>query len=451
MLRARPDLEFVAQDQEHGDRYTVKDTVSLEYFLLRGREHFLLRALSSPKTVEELHEEYRQSHPGEELSLDEVRRFCVVLHECSLVSAEGAGQGRQLAERAAKKRPNRWLWLLSPLAIRLPGFDPTPLLSALRWWGSIAFSRVFAVLLAAAVLLVGLSLLRSVEELAADLAGLAHLADPRYAVAAALALVLVKSWHELGHALACQRFGGECHEVGVMLLALMPCLYCDASDAWAFRRRRQRAVVALGGVYFELVLATAALASWMVLAPGFPRVFVLYVAVIASVSSVLVNLNPLMRFDGYYLLSDAWGVANLQQQSRQALWAPLARWISGRNTPEQPLDAPRVLLVVYALASIAQMTMVIGTILWVSHRTLSELGFRFAADTLVAVTLGGVLVRCLVGVTQPLRGRRFEKHLAPALRLGLVLSVAALGLWAVASVPIEQTLWSPCRIESDRI
>ena len=439
-LRTRRDLTITPD----GEGVVVKDPLTLEYFRLGERERFVLEELRTPLTLQELTGRFRERFPNDPASGSQVLAFCSALTECSLL----------LSDSPRRVEPPRrtnaaWRSWLSPLAIRLPGVDPTPLLDATGWLGRLLFSRLFAVLLLMAAMLVGVGWLGRVDELSGELGQLANLLEPRYALAAVLALMITKTWHELGHALACRRVGAECHEVGVMLLAFLPCLYCDASDAWALTSRWRRVLVALAGVYFEVILAVAAAALWLVLAPGPLRVLALDVVVIASLSTLLVNLNPLLRFDGYYVLADAWGVPNLHQHARETLWGGLRRWIAGGVAPERPAASPWA-LAAYGASSVAYGWAILVAILWAVYTALDATGFAAAGDLLIALTVGGVLVaggRSARGLLPRGPGAPVGRSL---FRLGVVGVALAAIAWLVLSAPIEQTLRSPCRLENTR-
>ncbi len=426
-----------------GDATVVKDPLSLEYFRLGDREGFLLRTLRDPMTVAELTRRFQRQFPNERATGEQVLGFCASLYDCSLLLSDAATEPRKPSGKAPW-----YATLMSPLAIRLPGVDPTPLLGALRPLGSLLFGRAFAVTLLVATLVVGMGLLGRAEELTIELRRMLDLFSPMHALMAVVAVVVVKAWHELGHAIACRRMGAECHEVGVLLLAFLPCLYCDVSDAWSLSSRWRRATVALGGVYFELMLAVAAGAAWLVLAPGPLRALSLYVVVVASVSTLLVNLNPLMRYDGYYLLADAWGVANLHAQSREALWGPLRRWVRGDRSEPEPLDASPGALAAYGVASIVYGWSILALILWGLHHALSAAGFRAVGDLLVALSMGGLAlvgVRWFGGLVPRTAGGRSPGALV---RIGVVAALTALVFYGVASWPIDQTLYSTCRVEN---
>lgn len=441
-LRARRDVTLTAS----GDGWVVKDPLSLEYFRLGPRERFLFATLEEPLTVVELTRRYREAFPNERGTATQVLSFCSAMIDCALLVSDSPGL-RVARERQAKPKSPRWAALLSPLALRLPGVDPTPLLVATAWLGRLVFSRAFAFFLLVTAMAIGVLLVGETETLLAEAGRLSNLFEPQYAAAAVLALMITKTWHELGHAIACRRLGAECHEIGVMLLALMPCLYCDVSDAWTLPTRWRRAVVALAGVYFEAILAVAAAAAWLMLAPGPLRVLALYVIAAASVSTLLINLNPLLRFDGYYVLADLWGVSNLHQVSRQTLWGPLRRWVRRDRAAEEPVEASPLLLAAYGAASTVYGWAILGVILWAAYRSLDACGLRAAGDVLVALTVTGVLFatgRSAVGLVP--RGPALGGSLVRAGVLGCLLGGS---LWAVLSYEMDQSLHAPCRLESE--
>lgn len=440
-LRARPDLKIVVQQGSGDRRHVVKDPVSLDYFHLGDREAFLLEQLQTPRTLEELKRAYDLAFAPQQVSHAALLGLCAGLQQHGLLLPSAS------TVPAPKKPADRRAWDIAPLVIRAPGIDPTPVLDRLRWLGTLAFSGVGALFAALAAGFVLTFLLGRLDELFGEASQVERLWSPRYAVCAALVLIALKAWHELGHGLACRRFGGECHDMGVMLLAFCPCLYCDVSDSWTFPSRWRRAAVALAGVYFELLAAIAAMALWLMLTPGPARTLCLMTAAAASVTTLLVNLNPLLRMDGYYLLADLWGTPNLHQQARCALWEPVTRWIRGGRSPLTPVDGSRTLLACYAVCSTLQSAALLVLVVWGLRVCLSKVGLAAVGDLLtlaVAATvllgLGRMAMRLFPGIPDgrtPLRLARFAAVLS--------LALAALGLGLM--IPIEQSLWAPCRFE----
>ena len=164
---------------------------------------------------------------------------------------------------------------------------------------------------------------------------------------------VMKGLHELSHGFAIKKWGGEVHEMGLMMLVLMPLPYIDATSAATFRSKWQRAAVGGAGIYVELLLAAAAIFFWVYLEPGLARTVAYNVILIGGVSTVFFNGNPLVKFDGYYILADLLEIPNLGQRSLQYLGYLLNRCILGIKDGQTPAagNGEKFWLVVYGLCS----------------------------------------------------------------------------------------------------
>ncbi|MCD6304654.1 MAG: hypothetical protein J7M21_06800, partial [Planctomycetes bacterium] len=221
-------------------------------------------------------------------------------------------------------------YLMNLLFIRIPLFDPDHFLNA--WVGAVGWLfSWFGFVLWAGLLAVGMyfvignwSDLYDRAEAVLDVENLPFLY---------LSFVIIKVAHEFGHAFMCKTFGrrtgtgGEVHVMGVMFLVFTPLPYVDASSAWAFRSRRQRILVGLGGMLIELGLAAVAAIVWANVSPGTLRTICYNAMFVASVSTVLFNANPLLRYDGYYILSDILEIPNLAQRSKQYIYYLVKKYI----------------------------------------------------------------------------------------------------------------------------
>ncbi len=206
--------------------------------------------------------------------------------------------------------------------------------------------------------------------------------------------VLIKFIHELGHAFSCRRFGGEVHEMGIMFLVFIPTPYVDASTAWAFPSRWARMFVGAGGMIIELFVASLCAIFWHFATPGsVPSMLAYNAMLIASVSTIIFNANPLLRYDGYYILSDFLEIPNLQQKSKEYALGLITRHIF-RVKATQPLPPPlqRAWLLVYAiLSSIYRVFVGIAIVLMVTW-TIPVIGILMA--------IGGVVTWGIVPIVK---------------------------------------------------
>jgi len=331
-----------------------------------------------------------------------------------------------------ERRRRRARERVNPLAFRVPLFDPGAMLRRIEPLLPVLFHPAMIALWAVCVLAGVVAAAVNWQVLVAH-AG-AHLTTPRYLLLAWLCYPVIKALHELAHAAAVKRWGGEVHEAGITLLVFTPAPYVDASAATAFRDRRQRAAVSAAGIMVELLLASLALWVWLGVQPGLIRDIAFVTLLIGSVSTLAINGNPLLRFDGYYLLSDLLDVPNLASRSA-AYWVYLLqRYLLRAPEPVPPPSAAgeRKWLVLYAPLSFAYRLIIAGAILlWIGAKSWL-LGLLAAA-----LMFGWLLVRPARDLLRALlpAGR-------PRGREGAVLAGAALlaaGLALAVPVPFTVT------------
>ena len=204
-----------------------------------------------------------------------------------------------------------------------------------------------------------------------------------------------KVLHEFGHGLACKRLGGECHELGLMFLVLTPCLYCNVSDSWMISDKWRRAAVGAAGMYCELVLAAICTFLWWFSEVGWLHYLFLNVIFVCSISTLLFNANPLMRYDGYFILSDLLEIPNLRQKASAVLVRWLSRCVTGVSPPSDPFlpTRRRAIFAVYAVAAAVYGWIVAVGILWFLYRVLEPYGLKTIGQLLVATSLFSLVFR----------------------------------------------------------
>ena len=199
--------------------------------------------------------------------------------------------------------------------------------------------------------------------------------------------------HEFGHGLCCKHFGGECHEMGIMVLVLTPCLYCNVSDSWMLPNKWHRAAIGAAGIYVELVLASICTFLWWFSEPGLLHNLCLNVVFISSVSTVIFNGNPLLRYDGYYILADLVEIPNLRQKATTILSRKLSEWCLGMEPPEDPFLPQRnqVFFALYSVAAAAYRWVITFSICWFLYRLFQSYDLKIVGQAVVLASLYGLL------------------------------------------------------------
>ncbi len=211
----------------------------------------------------------------------------------------------------------------------------------------------------------------------------------------AAVLGVTKVLHEFGHGLSCKHFGGECHEMGIMILVLTPCLYCNVSDSWMLPNKWQRAAIGAAGIYVELVLASICTFLWWF---SYPELLVnklaLNVMFICSVSTVIFNANPLLRYDGYYILADMMEIPNLRQKATTILGRKLSEWCLGMEPAEDPFLPQRnqVFFALYSIAATVYRWIVALSICWFLYRFFLSNHLEIVGKAMVAASLWGLFL-----------------------------------------------------------
>src|SRR5438445_3909655 len=305
-LRMRRDLAIAPQKYEGRTYYVVKDPVSLCYYRFKEKEHVLIQLMDGDHSLDDAQKEYEKRFRPERLTLEDLESFAQQLLTAGLAQNESPQAGKQLFDRRKKRKRSEWMQALTNiLYIKLPIFDPDRLLSRmlpkLRWIFTTWFMAVSIATMAAAILLVATHF-ETFRDKLPDYHEFFSFGTVAYLWAA---LGIVKVIHEFGHGLSCKAFGGEVHEMGALFLVFSPCLYCNVSDAWTLPSKWKRIIISFAGIYVELIIAAFATWLWWY-TPSYPFVnhLSLSLMIVCSVSTVVFNANPLMRYDGYYVLLD---------------------------------------------------------------------------------------------------------------------------------------------------
>ncbi len=337
-MKIRPDLTFDRMAYQGVEYWVVKEPLGQKYYQFPPHVFYLLRELDGQKTIDQLQDGYHEKFAPKRITRQDLQQLLTRFHQDGLVTSNMPGQGKELLKRGHKNLMMERVGTFSNiLAIRYKGFDPERILNFLlpyTWW---LFTKAAAILVLLAAATALFSVLINWVSFQSKLPGFEAFFDPNQWYMFALVLCVTKIAHEFGHGLSCKRLGGECHEIGFMLLVLTPCLYCNVSDSWRLPNKWHRAAIGAAGMYIEVILATIATFVWWFVQPGFIQDIALKVMLVSSISTILFNGNPLLRFDGYYILSDILEIPNLNQKSTKALTTLLGRNWLGLDIPDDQL------------------------------------------------------------------------------------------------------------------
>ncbi|OWK34449.1 site-2 protease family protein [Fimbriiglobus ruber] len=407
-LRVRPDLQITEQRYEGKVFHVVKDPVCLRYYRFNKQEYFVFHLFDGGHTMEDVRKRFEDEFRPHRLEFQDLEGFARQLVTAGLVQHETGGAGKHLFQRRAKQRRLRRLAAVTNILYwKIPVFDPDRLLGWMYgylWW---IFTYWFF------ALSVGLML-------AAVLQVLVHFQAfydkmPRYQEFFAINTVLymwlslgvVKVIHEFGHGLSCKAFKGECHEMGVLLMCLSPALYANVTDAWTVADKWKRIIISFAGIYVELVIAAIATFVWWY-TPHLPVVnnIAMAVMVLCSVSTVVFNANPLMRFDGYYMMADWLEIPNLRDRANRFITNLFLEKCLGIEVPPEPYMAPgrKLLFVSYAIGSYIYRWVVTFSVIWFLSDFLGP-KLKILSQMLALVSLASMFIWPAYKVIKNLRQR----------------------------------------------
>ncbi len=448
-VRVRPDLTAQRQRYQGKTYWVLKDPVGLQYFRFQEEEYAILQMLDGDTSLDEIKEKFEAEFPPQKITLDEIQNFLGMLHRSGLILAGVQGQGEQLLKRRGERRRRELLNLVTNvLCVRFKGIDPERILNWLypkvRWFFSpVAFVTVLCLMLAALILVTV-----QFDTFRAKLPSFKDFFTPGNALWLAVTLALTKVLHEFGHGLSCKHFGGECHEMGVMLLVLTPCLYCNVSDSWMLPSKWQRAAIGAAGMYVEAALASLATFVWWFTHPGLLNNLSLNIMFICGVSTIVFNGNPLLRYDGYYILADLVEIPNLRQKATSILGHKMGEWFLGLEPSEDPFLPKRnqIFFALYSVAAACYRWLVVFSILLFLYQIGKPYRLEVLGQIMAGFALGGMIFQPLyqVGkfISVPGRLDKVKKPRMYATVGGIVLLVGF-----ILFVPLPYHVMSTFEIE----
>ena len=437
-LRARAAL-FVQKTVYQGETsWVVKDPVAMKYFRLQAPERIVLEMVDGDHSYEQIKDRLQSEFPEQKVRIEDVHMLVNSFHTNGLLISNSPGQAAPLIVRRNKELKQKATQLLmSVMSLRFPGVDPERFLNWLypktRWF----FTKTCFVFCMAICVAACLLVLLNIEEFYRRLPEFGQFFNLKNIFFMASIMIVTKSIHELGHGLMCKHFGGECHEIGFMLLVLTPAMYCNTSDSWILPNKWHRIAIGAAGMYVEIVLAAICTFVWWYTQPGVIHYMALNIIFLCSVSTLLFNANPLLRYDGYYMLSDFLEIPNMGQKSKTSLTSKLRVWTLGME-PINPRLLPRrnqLSFAIYSVASFVYRWFVMIMIFWFLAKIFEPYGLSVIGHAMIAFSLVGMIgipiYKLIKFFMCPGRFREVKK-IRFAISAGLVLLVG----WCLFMIPV---------------
>ncbi len=312
-IRVRPELKFDVRQQNGREVHIIEDPVRAKFYQVGKPEFELISHLDGNESVGEtlirLNDGQDEADQITEKSANIIAGWLV---QCNLGYSPTADSFQRIEKQAQAIHNQKVLGLLNPISIKFKLFDPTKLLDATEASSRWLFSKAFLCLWCVFAVLGLYFLFSHWSELSASSVGI--LAEGRW-IWMLLIWIALKAIHEWAHGIACRRYGGNVPEAGMLLLLFTPMPYVNVTSSWRFKNRWHRFNVAAAGMYVELFISFIAMIVWANSSHEFTRDICFNIFFLSSVTTVLFNANPLMRFDGYYMLTDLLDIPNLYTKS----------------------------------------------------------------------------------------------------------------------------------------
>jgi putative peptide zinc metalloprotease protein len=438
-LRMRPDLSVKRQTYQGRSFWVVKEPIGLNYYRFHDEEFSILNMMDGHTSMDRMKEEFESQFAPQKVTFQDLQHFIGQLHRSGLVISDAPGQGRQLRHRRdTKKRKELMGKFTNVFALRWRGIDPERILNRLYPFTGWFFSWLtvcFVVALATSALtLVAVQF----DVFQSKMPTFHQFFGAHNWIYLGTSMAVVKVLHEFGHGLTCKRYGGECHEMGFMLLVFTPALYCNVSDSWMLPNKWHRIFIGAGGMYVEMCIASASTYVWWFSQPGLLNQLALSLMFVCSVSTLMFNGNPLLRFDGYYILMDLIEIPNLRQKATEVLKRFAVDVCLGIEQPESPFLPKRnhFFFGLYTVAAVIYRWLIVFSIFMFLNQVLEPYGLKVLGQLMGAMGVFGLVVQPVWQMGKffytPGRMHKVKKH-----RLAATVGVVATFVGVVCLVPFE--------------
>lgn len=305
--------------------YVLNDKFSNKFFKVSPEAYKFLTKLTIKKNVEQIWLEYLEAYPNIAPSQDEVVNLLSQLHSNSLLYFKNRADSENMFKKATEKKHKELKSkIASFLFIKIPLWNPSDWLEDKKDFINIFLSKKFLIIWLSLFIYTLVIVAENFDSLFVQGQGIL---SPNNLIFLYMGLVILKIFHEFGHAMMVKKFGGNVTTMGIMLIIFTPLPFMDASNSWAFKDKYQRALVGAAGMIVELLVAFICAIIWANTGEGVINSLAFNMMVVGSVSSLFFNGNPLLKFDSYYMLSDILEIPNLYQSSRDQIYFWVKKYI----------------------------------------------------------------------------------------------------------------------------
>jgi len=331
--------------------YVLQDPYNNQFFRIPPKTYRFVAQLVIDQDIEKIWQTSLINFPDDTPGQQDVIQVLTQLHHHSLLEYDSVTDNAAVFDRQEKLLKKQFrAKLISFMFIKIPLFDPDNMLVKFGPIFKLVWNR-FGLSLWLFFILLGIKI--AIERSDTLMDQTFSVLSPNNLLILYLAMAGVKAIHELGHSFVCRHYGGEVHTLGVMFIIFIPLPYMDATSSWAFKHKSHRILVAAAGMMIELFIAAIAILVWANTGQGLTNSLAYNIIFIASVSTILFNANPLLRFDAYYMLCDALSMPNLYQRSRKQVTYLIEKFLFGVKHLDSAAYSFReaVYLVLYAISS----------------------------------------------------------------------------------------------------
>lgn len=437
---------MVYQGESH---WIVQSPQSNEYQYFNYQEYGILKKLDGTISYRELCHWFDAHFAPYKIDFRDLTEVISKFAQHSLLEPTSGDVGSSLWDQGKEKRRKELLQKLkNPLSIRWKGWDPEWFIEHSFPIARHLFSPAAAIAALCVLISALISLLVNYEQFSSRAPDLWSMFDSANWLSLGSAIAITKLLHELGHAYVHKLFGGQCHQIGVMIFYFMPTLYCDTSDSWRLPNKWHRIGIALGGVYVELIIFSLATFGWLFSQIGVWETFCLNLMFVCSISAVITNGNPLLKYDGYYALADLLEIPNLASKANER-WKQLFLRTMGDHRQVDPWTSEfnKQVYLVYGFGAYCFRVMLVGGIALYLVQQFKPYGLHWIAMSVALLSFASTLLQPIKGLYKHFFDTPGNfQYMNRTRTQQLILFVVAVTLLATV-VPFPYSLPAECSVE----